>query len=258
VVGAAVAAGLAAIALTDHDTVSGFVEARDAGAALGIRVVAGAELSAHQDDSEIHILALHVERVEWLESRLAQFRFARGVRAARIVDRLRDLGTDISLESVLEAAGPGSIGRPHIASVLISSGFVRDRREAFDRFLGAGRPAYVEKERLEIREAIELAHAAGAIAVWAHPGAGGVRARLEPLVEMGLDGVEVRHPSHGREDIARLTTLANHFSLMHSGGSDWHGATEGPRVLGCMNVPVEWLYRQDAVRAARAARLEMK
>jgi predicted metal-dependent phosphoesterase TrpH len=234
------------------------LEAREAATELGLRVIAGAELSAHQGDEESHILAMHVDRVEWLESRLEQFRHARGVRAARIVDLLRKLGTDISLESVLEAAGPGSIGRPHIASVLINSGLVRDRREAFDRFLGAGRPAFVERERLEVREAIDLSHEAGGIAIWAHPGVGGVRARLEPLVEMGLDGVEVRHPSHGREDIARLDTLANHFSLLPSGGSDWHGATEGPRVLGCMNVPVEWLYRHDAVRAARAARLEMQ
>jgi predicted metal-dependent phosphoesterase TrpH len=134
---AAANAGLTAIALTDHDTLSGFLEARDAGSELGLRVIAGVELSAHQDDHEIHILALHVERVEWLETQLEQFRQARGVRAARLVDRLRELGTDISLESVLEAAGPGSIGRPHIASVLISSGVVRDRREAFDRFLAA-------------------------------------------------------------------------------------------------------------------------
>jgi len=249
-----VAAGLCAIAFTDHDTLSGFIEARDASPPANLRLVAGVELSAHQGDEEIHILALHVERVEWLEAQLEQFRHARGIRAARIVDRLRALGTDISLESVLQEAGRGSIGRPHIATALIRAGAVRDRREAFDRFLGAGRPAFVEKERLDIRAAIELTHQAGGIAVWAHPGAGGLRARLEPLVAVGLDGVEVRHPSHGREDIGRLSALAAHFSLLLSGGSDWHGASQGPRVLGCMNVPAEWLARQDVVVASRVER----
>jgi predicted metal-dependent phosphoesterase TrpH len=108
----------------------------------------------------------------------------------------------------------------------------------------------VDKERLEIAEGIALIHRAGGIAVLAHPGGEGVRDRIEPLVAVGLDGLEVRHPGHSADDRARLLALADHFGLVPSGGSDWHGARQGPRVLGAMEVPMEWLERQDARVAA--------
>jgi hypothetical protein len=128
---------------------------------------------------------------------------------------------------------------------------VRDFREAFERYLGAGRPGFVPKERLEVRDAIAITHEAGGLAIWAHPGSDGRRARLEPLVEAGLDGVEVRHPSHLAEDINRLGALADFFGLVPSGGSDWHGSAEGLRTIGAMQVPSAWLDRQDAVVASR-------
>src|SRR5690606_18568436 len=123
----------------------------------------------------------------------------------------------------------------------------------FDRYLGAGKPAYVEKERLEVAGGIAMVHAAGGIAVLAHPGAEGRRERLEPLVGAGLDGVEVRHPSHSSEDVKRLAALVDHFDLVPGGGSDWHGAMLGGRVLGAMQVPAEWLARQDERVATRRA-----
>ncbi|MEO8576060.1 MAG: PHP domain-containing protein [Gemmatimonadales bacterium] len=251
VVAAARAAGLAAIALTDHDTMGGVGEAVLAADAVGIRIVPGVELSAHDGGEEIHILALHVTRPGPLESRLAYFRSAREHRARKIVERLNSVGVTIDYESVMTEAAGGSVGRPHVARAMIKGGAVRDSREAFDKYLASGRPAFVEKERLEIRDAIEITHAAGAIAVWAHPGAGGRRERVEPLVEMGLDGLEVRHPSHNSEDMKRLTALADFFGIVFSGGSDWHGAREGQRTIGCMHVPAEWLAKQDAAVAKR-------
>jgi predicted metal-dependent phosphoesterase TrpH len=173
------------------------------------------------------------------------------VRASLIVDRLRELGLDVTVEMVMKEAGDASVGRPHIARALIRSGSVRDFREAFDRYLGSGRPGFVEKERLEVRDAIAMTHEAGGLAIWAHPGSDGRRERLEPLVEAGLDGVEVRHPSHLTEDVKRLGALADFFGLVRSGGSDWHGSVEGPRRLGSMKVPSEWLDRQDALVASR-------
>ena len=253
VVSAAKAAGLSAIALTDHDTMAGVDEAIAAGATSGVRVVRGVELSAHSGANEIHLLALHVANPEPIEASLAVFRGSRELRAKSIVALLNKLGIHVTLESVMSEAAGGSVGRPHIARAMIRAGAVKDLREAFDRYLAAGRPAYVPKERLEIHDAIALAHSAGAIAIWAHPGGDCRREKLEPLIEMGLDGVEVRHPSHNAEDAKRIGALADFFSLLPSGGSDWHGTTEGPRCIGCMHVPQEWLARQDAAAARRLA-----
>ena len=252
VVETAVRAGLRALALTDHDTLAGVAAARDAGARLGLRVIAGVELSVMSEDREIHVLGLHIVRVDALESALADVRQARRTRAERIVEKLNGLGIPIGVEAVFREAGDGAVGRPHVARALIAGGGARDQREAFDRFLGAGRPANVEKQRLAFDDGVQLIHDCGGLAVIAHPGQDGRRERLAPLVALGLDGIEVLHPSHGAEDIARLGALAEFFDLVPSGGSDWHGATAGPRVLGCMNVPHQWLERQDERVAARA------
>jgi len=251
VVAAAHAAGLRAFALTDHDTLAGVPLATVTGQALGVRVVPGVELSAHYGDGEIHVLALHVTRLDLLESRLETLRAGRQVRASLIVDRLRELGLDLTVDMVMKEAGDASVGRPHIARALIRAGSVRDFREAFDRYLGSGRPGFVAKERLEVKDAIAMTHEAGGLAIWAHPGSDGRRERLEPLVEVGLDGVEVRHPSHLTEDVKRLGALADFFGLVRSGGSDWHGSVDGPRTMGSMKVPAEWLEKQDALVASR-------
>jgi predicted metal-dependent phosphoesterase TrpH len=253
VVDAARAAGLSAIALTDHDTLAGLQEAQLAAEPLGIRVVPGVELSAHDGPREIHLLALHVSKPEKLESQLSSFRDARETRARNIVERLRNLGINVDLETVMQEAAGGAVGRPHVARALIRGGHVRDSREAFDRYLGAGRPGFIPKARLEIGEAIDLAHSAGAIAVLAHPGQDGRREKIEPMVKLGLDGIEVRHPSHLAEDVKRISALADFFGLVPSGGSDWHGSTEGPRTIGCMHVSPSWLHQQDVLVARRKA-----
>jgi 3',5'-nucleoside bisphosphate phosphatase len=246
-------AGLSAIALTDHDTVAGIPEAAAAAATLGIRLVPGIELSAVEGDAETHILGLHLSDTRELESTLVGLREMRRARAERMVARLNDLGVRISFAAVLEQAAGGAIGRPHVARAMIAEGWAVDFRDAFDRYLGGGRPAYVAKERLAVAEAIALIHRAGGLAVLAHPASGGTRERVESFAREGIDGVEVRHPSHSGEDIARLGALVEHFSLVPSGGSDWHGASDGPRTLGMMRVPAEWLARQDGRVSPRAA-----
>jgi len=245
--------GLAAIALTDHDTLDGLVEATAMGVELGVRVVPGVELSAVEGDVETHILGLHLADTREVESRLVELREMRRNRAIRIVERLNDLGVRIDFSSVLEQAAGGAIGRPHVARAMIAEGWAVDFRDAFERYLGNGKPAYVMKERLAVADAISLIHRAGGIAVLAHPAQGGTRERVEAFVREGIDGVEVRHPSHSSEDIARLSALVEHFSLVPSGGSDWHGASDGPRTLGMMRVPAEWLARQDGRVRVRAA-----
>ncbi len=245
VIDAAARCGLAALALTDHDTIDGVRAARQAAEQVGIRVIAGVELSAFDEEREIHVLALHLSNLEALETRLAELRASRHVRAGKIVEKLNALGLPITLDEVLQQANGGSVGRPHVARALIARGLVADFRDAFMRYLGNSGSAFVAKDRLSIQDAIAMAHEAGAIAIWAHPSDGGRRERLEPLVAAGLDGVEIRHPSHSGEDMKRLQALTDFFGLVPSGGSDWHGASEGPRRLGMMNVPIEWLEKQE-------------
>ena len=253
VIEAAERCGLTALALTDHDTIDGVPAAREAGERLGIRVIAGVELSAFQEDNEIHLLAMHVTHIASLETRLTGLRTGRYTRAQKIVEKLNTLGIPLTLDEVLLQSNGGAVGRPHVARALIARGFVHDFREAFTRYLGTAGTAFVARERLSIEDAISIAHEAGALAIWAHPSDGGRRERLEPLVAAGLDGLEVRHPSHSAEDVKRLQALADFFGLVPSGGSDWHGAPDGPRRLGIMNVPVEWLERQDEKLASLGA-----
>lgn len=245
--------GLAAIALTDHDTLNGIPDAVATGRELGVRVVAGIELSAVENDVETHILGLHLSDTREMEAELVALREMRRSRAARIVDRLNALGVRIELTAVLEQAAGGAVGRPHIARAMIAEGWAVDFRDAFERYLGNNRPAYVAKDRLPMADAISLIHRAGGLAILAHPASGGTRDRIAALAQDGLDGVEVRHPSHSSEDIARLSALVDHFSLVPSGGSDWHGAAEGARTLGMMRVPADWLHRQDYRLGVRAA-----
>jgi predicted metal-dependent phosphoesterase TrpH len=257
VIEAARRCGLAALALTDHDTINGVRVAREAGERAGIRVIAGVELSAFDEDYEVHLLALHLSSLDTLEKKLTELRASRHVRAKTIVEKLNALGVEVTLDEVLQQSAGGAVGRPHVARALIARGAVPDFRDAFMRYLGANGSAFVPKERLSIQDAITIAHEAGAIAIWAHPSDGGRRERLEPLVAAGLDGIEIKHPSHSGEDMKRLQALADFFGLVPSGGSDWHGASDGPRRLGVMNVPLEWLERQDervaSLMSARSA-----
>ena len=257
VIDAAERCGLAALALTDHDTIDGVRAARQAAERAGIRVIAGVELSAFDEDREVHLLALHLSHLDALEKRLTELRASRHVRAGRIVEKLNALGIPLTLDEVLQQSNGGAVGRPHVARALIARGFVADFRDAFMRYLGNNGSAFVAKDRLSIQDAIAIAHDAGGIAIWAHPSDGGRRERLEPLVAAGLDGIEIRHPSHSGEDMKRLQALADFFGLVPSGGSDWHGASEGPRRLGMMNVPMEWLEKQDERVAALTSSTSM-
>jgi 3',5'-nucleoside bisphosphate phosphatase len=247
-------AGLSAVALTDHDTLAGLDEAAASAAEQGIRLVHGVELSAVEGDVETHILGLHLSERAELEHRLVSIREMRLGRAARIVERLNGLGIAVTLDAVLREADGGAVGRPHVARAMINGGWAVDFREAFDRYLGNNRPAFVAKDNLSVGEAISLIHRAGGLAVLAHPGGHVTRERLTALAADGLDGVEVLHPSHSWDDSQRLDALAGELNLVRSGGSDWHGAPDGARTLGMLRVPALWLSEQDARVAARGSR----
>ena len=249
VIAAARAAGLAVVALTDHDTVAGVAEARMAATEYGIEVVAGVELSAAAGEQEVHILGLQLAEPQLLEPALIDFRAARHTRADAMVVALRGAGVPITLDAVLAQSAGAAVGRPHVARALIAGGWVRDLHEAFDRYIGLGRPAYVPKPRLSVGDAVGLIHAAGGVAIYAHPGREGTLDQIRAFAAQGMDGVEVRHPSHSPDDIARLGVIVDDLGLVPSGGSDWHGAREGTRTLGCMAISIAWQERQLA-RAA--------
>jgi len=251
---AAKGAGLLAFALTDHDTVAGLAEARTTAAEIGIRLIAGIELSAVEGSLETHILGLHLSDLAKLEQQLIALREMRLNRAVRIVERLNELGVAVTMDAVLKESAGGAVGRPHVARAVVAGGWARDLREAFDRYLGNGKSAFVAKDKLSMTDAISLIHDAGGIAVLAHPGGLGTRERIASLVTAGLDGVEVLHPSHSWDDSQRLDALVTEFELVRSGGSDWHGANDGSRSLGMMRVPSQWLVDQESRAAAQRSR----
>lgn len=253
VVAKALTADVRAIALTDHDSVAGIAVARAAAVGTALQVIAGVELSAYQGDDETHLLGLHLADIDGIDHALEAFRDARRDRGRMMVERLNAIGVKITFDDVLDMAGGGAIGRPHVARALVGHGWARDLRDAFDRYLGVGRPAYLDKRKLSLRDAIQMVHSCGGIAVLAHPGGEGTVARLTALREQGLDGVEVIHPSHSAEDRRRLLAIAQQLDLVPSGGSDSHGAADGARSIGAMRVPAEWLLLQEERVAARRA-----
>ena len=255
VVQAAAEAGLYAIALTDHDSLDGLPEAIEAGARLGVRIVPGVELSSHFEGEELHLLGLHLAKLEAMRAALLEFQGQRVQRAERIVATLNAHGIPVTMEAVLAEAGTGAVGRPHIARALVAGGWVREFRDAFDKWIGWGRPAYMAKESFDVADAIALVHRAGGIAVWAHPGELATPARIARLAALGLDAVEVLHPSHPPYLVQRLVENTEKAGLIPSGGSDWHGTHDGPRKLGGQLVPKIWLDWQDAKAAQRAAAL---
>ncbi len=221
------AAGLAAIALTDHDTTGGVPEATRAGEALGLRVVSGCEFSVKAPWGELHLLGYFLPPGHArLEEFLAGTRAARHRRAEQIVGHLRRLGVMIELADIVRVADGGAVGRPHVARVLVQRGVSVDMNDAFARYLGRGRSAYVEKPLPTLQQVTELVHAVGGVAVAAHLGDHGTEGQIRQFQEQGLDGLEVRHPSHSPGIERRLTGIAQRLGLAISGGSDWHGDME--------------------------------
>jgi len=240
------AAGLAAIALTDHDTTEGVAAATSAGQALGVRVIPGCEFSVRAPWGELHLLGYFLEPAHaGLQTFLRDTRAARRRRGEQMVDKLQRLGVDIDLEDVTHRIGSdGALGRPHVARALVEAGAVSDIGEAFNRFIGRGRPAYVEKPLPALGEVATLVHTMSGLAVAAHLGDHGTESQLRQFQTQGMDGIEVRHPSHSPGTEARLTRLAGQLGLGISGGSDWHGDTElgnSHAPLGGMDVPLQWL-----------------
>ncbi len=244
--------GLAAIALTDHDTLDGVAEAAAIGATMGIRVIGGCEFSVAAPWGEMHLLGYFLDPAdEELAAFLQHARDGRSRRAETIVNKLHGQGIPITMAMVREEASGASIGRPHIARVMMNLGVVNDMQTAFDRWIGRGRPAYVDKELPTLREVADLVHARDGMISAAHLKMHGTETVLRSLMAEGLDAVEVRHPSHDADRIAILTNAALKLNLLRTGGSDWHGETSPVgthSLLGDQRVPHHWLVALENAR----------
>jgi len=234
---------LAGIALTDHDTTEGVERARKAARTSGLEVLLGCELSAEQHGEPVHVLGYGFDPAEPVfAARRAWLREGRVGRARRMVERLRALGADVDLDRVLELAGSGSVGRPHVAHAMVEAGVVADVKSAFvPEWIGTGGRAYVAKDAVGPVEAVELIRGAGGVAVLAHPslhaGAGAVpEPVIRAMAAAGLDGLEVDHPDQEPAERARLRALAGELRLEVTGASDCHGALYGYR-LGVERTP---------------------
>lgn len=231
-------ANVTALAITDHDITTGLPEAMAAGDELGIDVIPGVEISSFDGTSELHILGYCIQ---WQDTtfndRLATLRASRHRRNPLIIERLRDAGLDVTYEEVRTLAGTESVGRPHIAQLLIQKKYVSSAKEAFDRYLAEGKPAYVARELPSPAEAIRWIREAKGVAVLAHPtwvkaSGDGLRACITTLKEAGLGGVEVHYSTHTKSQTTDYLNLAKHLDLLITGGSDFHGVTKPDIAVG--------------------------
>ena len=236
IIGHAQKLNLAAIAITDHDAVGGSKEALRIGIPPALHFLTGVEISAAHPpffpgSGSFHILgyAIHLDDRD-LNQALLKLRDARKNRNPEILKRLNKLGLPISLEEVRQEVGEVQLGRPHIAYAMVKRGFVASVNEAFEKYLGTAKPAYVDKERIECEQAINLIRAAGGIPVLAHPALLNIEddrqldALLQNLMKIGLAGIEVYYPGHSPRQIRQYAELARKYSLLMTGGTDFHGS----------------------------------
>lgn len=225
-------AGVTALSITDHDITTAIPEAYAAGLSLGIEVIPGIEVSSLFGESEVHVLGYFLD---WqdpsLNERLLSLRQSRHRRNPLIIEKLQALGIDITYEEVRALAGTDAVGRPHIARVLMDKKVVTSAKEAFDRFLANGKPAYMPRELPTPGEAIRLIKAAKGLAVlahptWVQPREGTLTDLVRRLKEEGLDGVEVHYSTHTARQTREYLSLAKQVNLLVTGGSDFHGVTK--------------------------------
>jgi predicted metal-dependent phosphoesterase TrpH len=232
--------GLTALGITDHDTVDGLAEAAEAARQMNIEMVPGIELSVAYPRGRFHLLGYLINYDNRaLSERLRLLKENRANRNVRMVAKMQEIGLLVTLDEIREESGGGQVGRPHMAAALVKKGIVGSVQEAFDRYLGSDAPAYVPKDRITVPEGIELLHAAGGLAVLAHPDTlklddDALAVELARLRAMGLDGVECYYAQYTTERVDALLRLASGAGLLVTGGSDFHGEAKPEIRLGCV------------------------
>lgn len=232
-------AGLSSLALTDHDTQQGIAEALAASSTSDLELIPGVELSLNYDRGGMHLVVLWLDDGGGpLQDRLASLRDGRDVRNLEIVRRLTSVGMPVTIEEIQAEAGGGSVGRPHIAAVMVARGYVPDIRTAFDLWLASGKPGYVGRDRLDPGEAVGLARESGGVPILAHPHTLGITTApemadlLARLKRAGLVGLEALYGAYRRHERDGYADLARRFGLIPSGGSDYHGTYKPGLMLG--------------------------
>ena len=229
---------LKAISITDHDCTDAYPYAVELGAKLGIEVIPGVELSSEIEGTDIHILGYFIDpNHPVFIQKLLEMKEARYLRAQKIVKNLNNQGIDLRFETVLSVAGVGAIGRPHIAAAMMKEELVYSFREAFDKFIGYGLPAYVEKLKMHPKEVFDLIKNAGGIPVLAHPGVTKVDERIPEFIRDGLMGIEVYHTEHPGTLERFYLRIAKKHHLAFSGGSDFHNHNQNRSEIGSPSVP---------------------
>lgn len=235
---------LSAIAITDHDTINGSKEALNIGIPPSLKFVTGVEISASPPpyfpySGSLHILGYSIKIDNpLLNKTLAVLQEARKNRNPGIIDRLNSMGVAISMDELLNEVGGGQLGRPHIARLMIKKGYVESIQEAFDKYLGKGKPAYIDKYRVDCSKAIEVILGAGGIPVIAHPfllnpkNIEDIEELVITLKAMGLRGIEVYYPEHSQDNISNLEDIANRHGLLMTGGTDFHGSLKPAIKMG--------------------------
>ncbi|MBN2185442.1 MAG: PHP domain-containing protein [Candidatus Krumholzibacteriota bacterium] len=217
-------AGLSAISITDHDTVDGLSDALESAESSCIEMITGVEFNIREAGKDVHLLGyLFDHRDKKLVDLLNSLKEARKARAESIVSKLACAGISIDMEEVRSLSGRGTVGRLHIARVLLEKGYVDDIQEGFSKYIGEGRPAFVPRIILKAADTVSLIRSAGGVAVWAHPGAL-IRNRglVKTMVDSGISGIETVHPNHNSEIVEKIRSVAQEKGLVTTGGSDYH------------------------------------
>jgi predicted metal-dependent phosphoesterase TrpH len=243
---------LAAVALTDHDTVEGCARMAAACEPVGLEFIPATELTAEVDGNELHLLGYFVDtQNHQLLAEMTRFQRVRQNRIREMVARLNHLNIPLQTEAVFAIANCRSPGRPHVARALVMGGFCSSLDEAFERFLKKNRPAWVPKFKISAVDAIELIHQADGLAVMAHPGLNRVDEIIPALVRAGLDGVECFHTRHTATSSAHYVRLAKELGVLITGGSDCHGLNKGKPLIGTVKLPYEYVEQLKAAIARR-------
>ena len=233
------AAGLSAIAITDHDNTEAFAVAQPIAQRLGIELLPGIEMSASAEGEEVHVLGFLMDLSHaGLQRHLAEQQQRRVGRVYEMVKRLGAVGVQISAEEVLELAGEGTVGRPHVARILMKHGYVSSTQEAFAKYIGPKNPGFVSGSPLLPSRVISVIREAGGVPVLAHP----IYLKRDDLIERfvgeGLAGLEVYHSGHSPEQVRHYEMMADHFKLLKTGGSDFHGeSSKEGAAIGMVKAP---------------------
>lgn len=236
---------LTAISITDHDTFEAYRETCEAAQGTDLKVIPGAEFTADFEGREVHLLAYNFNPESRLMLELVDFqRNLREDRAEAMVNQLKEMNVHLSMDEVREIADGAVISRPHLAVALRKNGYVRHFKEAFYKYLGNDKPGYVKSDHLDVGKIIKRVHKAGGVTSIAHPGRNISTKEIEKMIDVGLDGIEVIHPSHQYAFQKKFEQLADYYDLLKTGGSDFHGRSRMEESqFGIVAINPRWIER---------------